>query len=92
MKGKIRTYSWVLSRPVADKSTDCDNFSEYVKNQISKSKKILKFERLTMKPDCVIETVMECWSCGKSSPNRFRRNILTNFPDADVQQLRKELA
>lgn len=45
------------------------------------------YEVITDVANCAIRVVFTCWSCGASGPERFRRNLLVEFPDADAEEL-----
>lgn len=87
MPGKLRKYTWILKRPVSPSSSECERFNEYVRGQIFKSKHVSRFENNSDSKECVISAEMECWSYGKVCANKFRKNILTTFPDADLREL-----
>ena len=89
--GQFRTYTWVLRLPVAMATPKCNEFHDFLREQISQGRKLLEFRSFPEDPkNCIIRIRIQCWSCGQSGPNRLRRNILIEFPEVDAKELHRE--
>ena len=85
--GRERTYTWLIKRPINKDTSECKSFGTYVRENLSRGRTMSTYEVITDVANCAIRVVFTCWSCGASGPERFRRNLLVEFPDADAEEL-----
>jgi len=85
--GQERTYTWKIKRPINENSSECNSFRSYVHDNLSRGRKMIKYLTIPDERACTIQVEFACWSCGASGPNRFRRNLLVEFPDAETEEL-----
>ena len=85
--GRERTYTWLIKRPIDQNTSECISFRAYVRDNLSRGRTMTKYEIISDVAVCAIRVVFTCWSCGASGPERFRRNLRVEFPDADAEEL-----
>jgi len=84
--GKLRTYTWVVSRPSDKTSDECKKFQNYVKQEASVNRELLAFEIDKDGPHCMVKIRVRCYSCGKRGMNKFKRDLFITFPDAVTKE------
>ena len=85
--GRERSYTWLIKRPINKDTLECNSFRDYVRENLSRGRTMNTYEVIADVATCAIRVVFTCWSCGASGPERFRRNLLVEFPDADAEEL-----
>jgi hypothetical protein len=85
--GQLRTYNWVVKLPIGETSNDCTDFRAYVRESIIRIGQLQNYEEVADPQNCVVRFRVKCQSCGNSSPNRFRQNLLLRFPNTDAREL-----
>jgi hypothetical protein len=86
---KFRTYTFELERPLPTTNPDCRVFQDYVRDQITGPRKLLKFDPIKDGNYCLLQIKFQSYSHGKKSPNRLRKKIENRFPDCRIKQLRR---
>jgi hypothetical protein len=86
MPGKLRTYSMELVHPTP---TACNDFQQYTREQIEGRRKLLRFTPSKTASDCIVELEMQCWSCGRNSPNNFTRDLFIKYPDVTIKNFKR---
>lgn len=67
-------------------SGNCENFFDFISQQISRNRTLLSSSRKTQNGDCIFSFTMKCFTTGNSSPNKLRKVIECQFPNAELQE------
>ena len=85
-----RVYTWVVKNPVPIKSKECKEFRDYVQKLVNRAKRLLEYDTNRFNADCYVYIKMECYPTGKSGPNRLRRDLFKQYPEANTDELSRE--
>lgn len=86
---KPRIYNWVIKSNSVTNTTECKNFRSYVQDLVKRANKLLEYDTNRFQEDCFIYIKMECYPTGSCSPNRMKRDLLRNYPDADAEEIKR---
>nr|NYE64873.1 hypothetical protein [Mucilaginibacter sp. E4BP6] len=87
--GKLLIYNLKFERPIPDETTECSDFHEYLKLQITGYRKLLTFE-VVEAGDCSAKLRFWCNSTGRRGINRLKTTVFLMFPDVDITECRRE--
>ena len=60
--------------------SSCTAFNDFVKRKAVSGREMLNFSIVSQGAVCEVELKVRCDSCGRYSLNRFRRDLVVQFP------------